>query len=100
MIKEKKADFVGFNVNAEKIKKLIEGPINKAGYQLFAINVFEESTNLFLQIVIDGKNGISLDDCVTVTEMINPILDKNEDMFERQYIIDVCSKGVDIKDGQ
>lgn len=94
MIKEKK-DYDSLNINKDRIKALIEDPIKNANYKLVDINIFEEGSNVFLQIIVDKENGISLDDCVSITNLINPILDQNEDLFETQYILDICSKGVE-----
>ena len=50
----------------------------------------EGSTN-FLRIVIDKQGFINVDDCVTVCNLINPILDEY-DPIEENYMLDVCSK--------
>ena len=39
---------------------------------------------------IDKNGVITVDDCVKVTNLINPILDSN-DPIEENYILDVCS---------
>ncbi len=98
MIKEKNQTKNQFVINQEKLKKEIEEPIQQAGYKLLDIKTYEEYNNFYLQIIIDKENGVSLDDCVMITNIVNPILDQNEELKE-QYILEVSSKGVE-KDGQ
>ena len=75
----------------EKIKELIEKEIVSKGYILDDVEYVKEGSNNFLRIIID-KNGIlEVEDCVTVSNIVNPILDK-EDPIEDSYILDVCSK--------
>ena len=50
-----------------------------------------EGSMMFLRVIIDKEGGIDIEDCVTVSRLINPILDQ-EDPIEENYILDVCSK--------
>ena len=84
----------------EKIKGLIKDVIEENNYILDDVIYVKEGNIYFLRVIID-KNGImDVEDCVTVSNLINPILDK-EDPIEDNYILDVCSKekGSD-EDGQ
>ena len=79
---------------ASKVTDLIKDSIEKEGYILDSVEYVKEDGNYFLRVIID-KNGI-IDDCVTVTNIINPMLD-DIDYITDSYILDVCSKekGVD-----
>lgn len=74
-----------------KIRNLIEKEIKNNNYILDSVEYVKEGSNYFLRVVIDKQGIIDIDDCVTVTNIINPILDK-EDLIEDNYILDVCSK--------
>ena len=74
-----------------KIRNLIEKEIENNNYILHSVEYVKEGSNYFLRVVIDKQGIIDIDDCVTVTNIINPILDK-EDLIEDNYILDVCSK--------
>ena len=75
----------------EKIKGLIKDVIEENNYILDNVEYVKEGNIYFLRVIID-KNGImDVEDCVTVSNLINPILDK-EDPIEDNYILDVCSK--------
>lgn len=74
----------------EKIRNLIEGTIVDAGYSLSDVKIEKEGTVLFLRVFIDKQDIVSVEDCVKVSELINPILDK-EDPIDGSYVLDVSS---------
>lgn len=84
----------------DKIRKILEEEIKKAGYILDDVFYGKEDGNNTLRLVIDKKGYINIGDCVKVNEIVNPILDK-EDPISESYVLDVCSKekGSD-EDGQ
>lgn len=75
----------------KKVFNMIHSAIEESGYTLSSVNYEKEGSLYFLRVVIDSKDGISVEDCVTVSKLINPILDE-EDPIEDNYILDVCSK--------
>lgn len=75
----------------EKVKKLIEEPVNKMGITIDSIIYEKEGNNYFLRIVIDRIKPIDIDTCVEVTHLINPLLD-NSDIISDSYILDISSK--------
>ena len=76
----------------EKIRELIEKPINDAGYILDEVLYLQEHNTNFLRIVIDKKESlINVNDCVKVNEILDSILD-NIDFINESYIVDICSK--------
>ncbi len=75
----------------EKIKDLIISVIEENNYILDSVEYVKEGSNMFLRIIIDKQGIINIDDCVKVTNLINPILDQ-EDPIDENYILEVCSK--------
>ena len=76
----------------EKIRSLLEGPINEAGYILDEVFYGKDGSSNVLRLIIDKSEGfINIGDCVKVNEVVNLILDK-EDPIEESYVLDVCSK--------
>jgi len=75
----------------EVVKNLIEKTITDNNYILEDVQYVKEGSMMFLRVVIDKEGGIDIEDCVTVSRLINPILDQ-EDPIEENYILDVCSK--------
>ena len=76
----------------KKVQELIEPIIVENNYILEKVEYVKEGKIYFLRVII-GKNGlIDVEDCVTVSKLINPILDE-KDLIEENYILDVCSNG-------
>lgn len=75
----------------KQVRELIEKVITENNYILDNVEYVKEGSLYFLRIVIDKNGIIDVDDCVTVTQLINPILDE-KDLIEENYILDVCSK--------
>ena len=75
----------------QKIRNLIEEKINALGVNIDSVIYEKESGNYFLRIVIDSEEGIDVDKCVEVTNLINPLLDE-ADLIKESYILDISSK--------
>lgn len=76
---------------AVKVRNLIEDKIKEAGFILDEVLYVEEDNNYYLRIIIDKNGVIDVLDCVTVTRIVDPLLDE-VDYIENSYILDVCSK--------
>ncbi len=76
----------------KKVRQLVEEKVNEKGVNIDSIEYVKEGTNNFLRIVIDKSDGVDLDTCIDVTNVINPILDEHDDIFTETYILDVTSK--------
>ena len=75
----------------DKVLELIKNPIEEKGYKLLNIEYLKEDGIYYLRIIIDNVSPITVDDCVVVSKIVNPILDAN-DLITDNYILDVCSK--------
>lgn len=76
----------------EKIRNLTEEEITKAGYILDEVIYVNEKGVNYLRFVIDKESSfISIDDCVAVNNIVNPIIDK-ADPIEESYMLEVWSK--------
>ena len=75
----------------KQVKELITKPVTEAGYLVDEVLYEKEGQTYFLRVIIDKAGIIDVDDCVTVSNIINPLLDA-EDFMEESYILDVCSK--------
>ena len=61
---------------------MLEGPVREVGVRIDSINLEKEDNNLYLRIVIDRDEIIDIDKCVEVTNIINPILDREDPIKE------------------
>ncbi len=78
----------------EKIRKLVEKPLQNEKIDVASVYFEEENGILNLYILIDKKPYVDIDTCVLATNIINPILDE-ADLIEDSYVLNVCSKGED-----
>ena len=76
----------------ERIRELLEGVIEENGYILYKVEYVKENNMMFLRLYIDKDGIMEVEDCVTVSNLVNPILDE-VDPIDESYILDVCSKG-------
>ena len=78
----------------EKVENLIKKKIEDLGYRLYDVEYSKEGKDYYLNIYIDKENGIDLNDCEKVNNEINPILDK-EDVVKEKYFLVVSSPGIE-----
>ncbi len=78
-------------MDIEKIKKTLKPIIENEGYVLDSLTFEKEGKLNFLRVVIDKDGILEIEDCVKVSNLINPILDK-QDPIKENYILDVCTK--------
>lgn len=74
-----------------KVRELIEDKVNQNGYKIEQVLYEKEGSIYFLRIIIDKEPYVDVEDCVKVSNLINPILDE-KDPISDSYILDVCSK--------
>lgn len=74
-----------------KVRALISDHITELGYILDDVIYEKEGSVYFLRIVIDKVGFIDIEDCVKVSQVVNPLLDKI-DFINDSYVLDVCSK--------
>ncbi len=78
----------------EKVEFLIKQKIENIGYELYDVLFFKEGSNRILRIVIDSKDGISLDDCEKVNNEIKDLIDE-ADLIQEQYFLEISSPGIE-----
>ena len=78
----------------EKVENLVSSVINQLGYELYDVEYTKEGKDYFLRIFIDKPEGIDLNDCETVNNAINELLDE-ADYIKEQYFLEVSSPGIE-----
>lgn len=74
----------------QRVLEVIKEPIEKLNIEVKEISYVKEKGVYFLRIFIDKEPFITIDDCVEVTNIVNPILDKN-DFIPNSYMLDISS---------
>jgi len=76
-----------------ELRKLIEPAVTALGFELVGVEFLHGKHGL-LRVYIDHPDGISVDDCQSVSYQVSGILDV-EDPIRSQYSLEVSSPGLD-----
>lgn len=82
------------NSTEKTVWQFIEPLLNDTPYEIYDVEYVKEGTEWYLRIFIDKEGGIDLDDCETVTDLINDPLDELDPIAEA-YFLEVSSPGVE-----
>ena len=78
----------------EKRTEELLTPITAAhGFEIVDVEFVKEGGNRFLRAYIDKPDGITVDDCETISRALGARLDE-EDFIEESYILEISSPGL------
>ncbi|MDD5449563.1 MAG: ribosome maturation factor RimP [Candidatus Omnitrophica bacterium] len=78
----------------EKVRVLASNLLEDKGIEMIDISYRREGPKMVLRLILDKKEGITLDECGWVNEKLGEILDK-EDIISDSYILECSSPGLD-----
>ena len=78
----------------DTVREAIESTVSELGYSIWDITYQKVGADYHLEITIDSKDGINIEDCEKVHRAIDPILDEI-DPIEGFYYLDVSSPGLE-----
>lgn len=78
----------------EEVKVLAQKKVENTEYTLYDVEYVKEGTEYFLRIYFDKIGGLTLDDCVHLSELMAEELDK-KDLIEDKYYLEVSSPGIE-----
>ena len=81
-------------MTGEELKRLLEAPIERLGYELSDLEVKLGGRDGVLRVFIDRPEGIGLEDCEVVSRQVSALLDV-EDPLPGHYVLEVSSPGLD-----
>ena len=81
-------------MDLELVKSIIEPKLQELGYELYSLKTRKEGKDLILEIVIDRKEPIGMNDIVEVSNALNALLDE-KDPIPEAYFLDVSSLGAE-----
>lgn len=76
------------------VKDISESIAKDLGYELVDIEFSKEGPNYFLRVYIHKPDGINLDDCQNMSQILSSKLDE-EDPISVSYYLEVSSPGLD-----
>ena len=77
----------------EKLVNLLAVPIKNEGYELVNLEYNRHGSQQIIQIFIDNPNGIGIDDCVAVNQVVQEVMD-SKDPISGAFTIEVASPGI------
>ncbi len=78
----------------EKIDSLVREIIEDMGYELVKIEIGREQGRPAIIIKINKLGGVSVEDCVQVSRVIDPIIEQ-ADLMKKSYVLIVSSPGIE-----
>ena len=81
-------------MDIEKLKKAVSDFLETTDYELYGIEYTKNKQDKILRIFIDNDKGITIDDCVNATHLLNPFLDEL-DPIDGEYMLEVSSPGAE-----
>ncbi|MGM9567622.1 MAG: ribosome maturation factor RimP [Clostridia bacterium] len=82
------------NTTEKTVWQFIEPLLTETPYEIYDVEYVKEGSEWYLRIFIDKEGCIDLDDCETVTDLINDPLDELDPIAEA-YFLEVSSPGVE-----
>ena len=67
----------------------------KHGCELWDVEYVKEAGNWFLRVYIDHRDGVSIDQCETVSRELDALLDEHDDLIPGSYTFEVSSAGAE-----
>ena len=77
----------------EKLANLLTAPIKNEGYELVDLEYIRHGSQQTIKLFIDNPNGIGIDDCVAVNQVVQEVMD-SEGTISEPYTIEVSSPGI------
>ena len=78
----------------QQITDMLETTIEALGFELWGVEYLSQGRHSLGRIYIDAPNGITVDDCATVSEQVGGVFDV-EGPITGEYTLEVSSPGMD-----
>ena len=75
------------------IEQTVAAALENQGVELVDLIIQNQGRKKLLQFFVDKNGGVTLDDCATLTDKIDSILEM-ENLMDGAYILEVSSPGV------
>ena len=70
-------------------------PLFKKDIKLLEVEYVKKNDGMHLVVYIDKENGVTIDDCIYVNDLISDTLDELNPTNDEKYVLDVSSYGLD-----
>ena len=83
------------NELAPRLEPLVAGAVTAAGFDLDSFEVQQAGRRQLVKVVVDGDDGVGLDEVAEISRAVSAVLDENEHVIASAYTLEVTSPGLD-----
>ena len=83
------------NEAKDVVEKSIHEAVASLDYEVVEIKYSKEYGKFNLTVYLWSKDGVDLNACESVHNALNVVLDKYEELFPEEYVLNVSSSGLD-----
>ena len=83
------------NAVAEKTRQALTPVIERLGFEVVDVEYAKKSDGMNLTVYIYIPRGVTIDDCETVHNAVNPVIDELNPTDDKPYIFNISSPGLD-----
>lgn len=78
-----------------RLEQIVEAAVGSTGYDLDALELAQHGRKHQVKAIVDGDNGIELDEVARISRTVSQALDEHDDLFAGSYTLEVTSPGLD-----
>lgn len=79
----------------EELEPIVADAVARAGFELEELAVQQAGRKQVVKVVVDGDDGIGLDEVAQVSRAVSEALDARDDVLSGAYTLEVTSPGLD-----
>jgi ribosome maturation factor RimP len=79
----------------ERLEPLVADAVARTGFELEQVHVQQAGRTQLVKVIVDGDDGIGLDEVATVSRAVAEALDAQDDVLAGAYTLEVTSPGLD-----
>ncbi|UDM31655.1 ribosome maturation factor RimP [Lentilactobacillus laojiaonis] len=80
----------------DRVKEIVEPILEEHSFYLYDIEFLKENKSWYLRVYIDKKGGVTIDDCVIISDELSEKLDEiDPDPIPQAYYLEVSSPGAE-----
>ncbi|MEC3977479.1 ribosome maturation factor RimP [Amycolatopsis sp. H20-H5] len=83
------------NELASRLEPIVAEAVTAAGFDLDAFEVQQAGRRQLVKVVVDGDDGVGLDEVAQLSRVVAAVLDENEHILVSAYTLEVTSPGLD-----
>ncbi|WP_424185534.1 ribosome maturation factor RimP [Actinokineospora sp. G85] len=77
------------------LRPVVDDTVRAAGYDLEQLDVSTAGRRRLVRVVVDGDDGVGLDQVAVVSRALAAVLDEHDDVLGGPYTLEVTSPGTD-----